>query len=99
MEQPKPPVVRIEIDHTPATGETEIRFPAGGQQFAAGVLLDVVGQLAGVMVAKDPTDPVDVLRGIVKFQLNTANQVIAQKMKPGEAQLERIQKPIQLVGR
>ena len=89
MEQ-QPPVVRIEIDYTPATGETEVRFPAGGQQFAGNVLLDVVGQVAGVMVATDPKDSAEVLRGVVAFLLNAANQVITQKLKPGIADVQRI---------
>jgi len=94
----QPPVVRIEIDYTPATGATEVRFPAGGQQFAGNVLLDVVGQVTAVMVAKDPTHSSEVLRGVVSFLLNAANQIITQKLKPGEVQVERIAKPIQLVG-
>jgi hypothetical protein len=87
---PAHPVVRIVVDYTPATGETEVRFDAGGQQFAANVLLDVVGQIAERMVPQDPKESAAVLRGVVAFLLNAANQVITQKLKPGVAEVQRI---------
>lgn len=88
--QPKHPPIRIVVEYDPATGETEVKFDAGGQQFAANVLLDVVGQITERMVPQDPKDSVETLRGIVSFLLNQANQIVTKKLKQGVAEVERV---------
>lgn len=84
------PAIQIIVDYIPATGKTEVRFTAGGQQFAANVLLDVVAQIAGVMVCQNGTAP-ELPRGIVTYLLQQANEIITKQLKPGPSQVERIQ--------
>lgn len=94
----KPPIVKVTIEHCPATGETDIRFDAGGQLFVANLLLDCVGQIVNSLILRDEKMNLETTRAIVLFQLNTANQLIAKTMKPGLATINRIEKPISLVG-
>lgn len=84
------PPVRIVIEYTPATGVTEVRFPAGGQQFASGILLDVVGQIVEKMEPQNAEKSGDVVKGVVSFLLNQANKIIETQLRPGKADVDRI---------
>lgn len=84
------PKTRVVVECDSVTGKTEVQYDAGAGHYVAGVLLDVVGQISDRLVPKDPKESAEIWREIVKFQLNTANQIIAQRLKPGVAEVDRI---------
>lgn len=91
---PTAPPITIVVTFHPATGSTEVKFTAGGQALVANILLDVVAQLAERLVGKDPATPqaqVAIAQGVVKSLLNAANGVLQAELKPGVADIERIQ--------
>lgn len=89
-----PPVVRVVVVHTPATGATEIQFDAGGQLFVANLLLDCVAQIAGQMVPKLPQDDRPTqhaeLQAIATYLCAAVNRFVMENLKPAAVQVPRL---------
>lgn len=89
-----PPVVRVVVVHTPATGATEIQFDAGGQAFVANLLLDCVAQIATQMLPKDPLDDRPTqraeLHAIATYMCAAVNRFLAENLKPATVQVPRL---------
>jgi len=83
-----PPVVRVVIIHTPATGATEMQFDAGGQAFVANLLLDCVAQIAEKMVPRNPLEdrPTQAteLHAIATYLCAVVNRFLAENLVPGK---------------